>query len=103
MNIIDYFIKRLSEDDTPLTWKDIDGLELHELLKDSILKKIEPIDYPCTDGVLMCVLDTTGRIMILDIGNSAITEDKGEPFYIRGTIPYSFRFIKNKDQWCILF
>ncbi len=103
MDIIDYFIKRLSEDDTPLTWKSIDGLELHKLLKDSILKKIEPIDYPHTDGVLMYVLDTTGRIMILDIGNSTLTEDNSEPFYIRGTIPYSFQFIKNKDKWCILF
>ena len=101
MNIIDYFIKRLSEDDTPLTWKVIDGLELHEMLKDSILKRIEPIDYPYTDGVLMCALDTTGRIIILDIGNGALNDENDEPFYIRGAIPYPYRFIKNKGKWSV--
>ena len=103
MNIIDYFIKRLSEGDTLLTWKAIDGLELDELLKDSNVKRVDPVDYPCTDGVLMYFLDTVGRIIILDIGNSALHDEEGKPFYIQAAFPYSFRFIKDKDKWCILF
>ena len=103
MDIIDYFIERLSDEDVPLSWKSIDGLELYESLKDSILKRIEPIDYPYTDGVLMCVLDNTGKIIILDIGNSTLSEYDGEPFYIRAAIPYTFRFVKKKGKWCILF
>ena len=103
MDIIDYFIKRLEDDDLPLNWKEVDGLEVREMLKGSVLKRTDPVDYPYTDGLLMCFLDTEGRIILIDVGNSSLRDENGEPFYICAAVPYPFRFVKNKNEWCAFF
>lgn len=107
MNILDYFIKRYDDDDirVNLIWKDIDGEELNGIVKDCILKKAEPIDYPLTDGVILHLLDTSGKLIVVETGSDWLYLENVDDndFYLRTTTPYSFRFINNKGKWCVLF
>ena len=64
-----------------LCWEAVDGLELDGVISGLTVIGAEPIDYPLTDGITLYAKDSTGKLLVFDIGVDPCSEEPS--FYVR--------------------
>lgn len=66
-----------------LAWETLDGRELGLLLQGLVILGAEPIDYPCTDGVVIYLEDRAGEVFVMETGADPFCLEEANPFYMR--------------------